>query len=489
MTQRILGLDIGLDFLDGVVIERSLNGYRVVNSAGVPMTVIGTPARDNPDSDSSFETALVNLTRVLDVTGCTSCAVALSGMHFSFRTVFLPFSSPGKIRQVLPFELASHLPFQDCTYVSDFLVSSPAAPGEPRVVFTASAPETVVDTYFTPLETMGFKPSLITPRGYAAAAFIIKNFPSQDRVAFVDMENLRMTLILSRGNHIIFVRCPGQADGTPETTAQLFRQSLILYNQIQGTDFTPDRCIIISRDHADESLIRSLSSCMDCPVHKFQLPESLKRSAPDDETLSANASGAAVMALESRNLLNLCQGRYRADSFVQRHTSRIITAGVLMVLAFIVGVFGIYRDCNILSKRILAVDGSSARILTATFPQINRVVDPLMQMTVAVNQARDASRMEGRSDDGLSASSPRIMDILTELSTRIPGGVDVEISRLLVNPGRIIISGSTDTFNTVDKVKSYLEGSSFFSQVSISSASADKTGNRIRFQCIVDLKG
>ncbi len=63
----------------------------------------------------------------------------------------------------------------------------------------------------------------------------------------------------------------------------------------------------------------------------------------------------------------------------------------------------------------------------------------------------------------------------------------MEISRFLFNEKRIVISGSTDNFNNVDKIKNKLEASDLFGNVSISSAAADKKEDRVNFKFIIEI--
>ena len=61
------------------------------------------------------------------------------------------------------------------------------------------------------------------------------------------------------------------------------------------------------------------------------------------------------------------------------------------------------------------------------------------------------------------------------------------LTQLLIGPDSVLLSGSTDTFNTVDDIKSRLEGQAGFKGVTISSATMEKSDNRIRFKLKVQL--
>jgi hypothetical protein len=50
-----------------------------------------------------------------------------------------------------------------------------------------------------------------------------------------------------------------------------------------------------------------------------------------------------------------------------------------------------------------------------------------------------------------------------------------------------VISGDTDTFNSVDGIKNGLEKSNLFKKVVISSANINKSDNRVRFKLKINL--
>ncbi len=51
----------------------------------------------------------------------------------------------------------------------------------------------------------------------------------------------------------------------------------------------------------------------------------------------------------------------------------------------------------------------------------------------------------------------RAIDVLYVLSTAVPDGMNLHLSRLLFNNGQVTVSGTTDSFNTVDRLKNALE--------------------------------
>ena len=81
----------------------------------------------------------------------------------------------------------------------------------------------------------------------------------------------------------------------------------------------------------------------------------------------------------------------------------------------------------------------------------------------------------------------RSIDILNAISSSIPEAITVDVTRMVISPETVLISGNTDTFNSVEDIKSNLEQIDFFKRVTISSTNKDRSGKEIRFQLKVEL--
>jgi Tfp pilus assembly protein PilN len=88
-----------------------------------------------------------------------------------------------------------------------------------------------------------------------------------------------------------------------------------------------------------------------------------------------------------------------------------------------------------------------------------------------------------------SAAGPQIrsIDILNAISRSIPETITLDITRMVISPDTVLISGNTATFNSVDDIQNKLEQIDFFKKVTISSTNKDRSGKEIRFQLKVEL--
>jgi hypothetical protein len=133
------------------------------------------------------------------------------------------------------------------------------------------------------------------------------------------------------------------------------------------------------------------------------------------------------------------------------------------------------------AKELADLDQKIKAVFTDTFPDVTRIVDPLQQMQINLRETADKNV-----HPDLPGTHVRVIDILNTLSLQIPKSVDVKVNRMVVGTDNVLLSGNTNTFNTVDDIKSRLEESDLFTAVTISSADLERSGKRVRFKLKLD---
>jgi general secretion pathway protein L len=127
-----------------------------------------------------------------------------------------------------------------------------------------------------------------------------------------------------------------------------------------------------------------------------------------------------------------------------------------------------------------------AAIFKKTFPGVTKVSEPFTEM-----QARVKSAQGPASPAPLLYGNKRVLGLLADISARIPATVTLRVSRLSIDRESVSLKGTTDTFNSVETIKSSLAASSKFKSVQIVSATADKEkkNGAIRFEVQLQLEG
>ena len=144
--------------------------------------------------------------------------------------------------------------------------------------------------------------------------------------------------------------------------------------------------------------------------------------------------------------------------------------------------FGAILESSTLNRKLDRIDTQINSIYKATFPEATRIVDAHREMQVKVQEAKKSAVNQ-------STAGPHIrsIDILDSISKNIPDSIKVDVTRMVISPETVMISGTTDEFPTVDVIKGKLEQVDFFKKVTISSTNLDRTGNEVRFVLKVEL--
>jgi general secretion pathway protein L len=148
--------------------------------------------------------------------------------------------------------------------------------------------------------------------------------------------------------------------------------------------------------------------------------------------------------------------------------------GSIILVLFCINLGVGYHD---LKKRTANLDRQITGIFTQTFPEITTIVDPLHQMKTKISELKEISG--ATPGTGMQRT---VLEILNDISGRIPGELNLQVDRMVIDQDGVQIRGATDTFNTVDNIKKGLESSEMFRDVVIASANLDKSGKGVRFE-------
>ena len=154
---------------------------------------------------------------------------------------------------------------------------------------------------------------------------------------------------------------------------------------------------------------------------------------------------------------------------------------LFLILSFlavdmVIDFYTLKKEYKILTREITSV-------FKQTLPEVIRIVDPVQQLRVKIKELKQSN--VSRPETG---TNKKVLDLLKEISQRIPKTLNVHINRMVIDTETVRISGKTDAFNEVDKIKNNLEPSPIFSLVTISSANLDRAGKGVQFEIRVELK-
>jgi Tfp pilus assembly protein PilN len=129
-----------------------------------------------------------------------------------------------------------------------------------------------------------------------------------------------------------------------------------------------------------------------------------------------------------------------------------------------------------LNKQLGRLDSQMTQVFKTTFPEVKAIRYPYQEMLAKIREMKKTAAFEDEAGPHI-----RSIDILNSISEKIPDNITVNLNRLVIQPDNVILSGTTDTYNSVDAIKSRLEQTPYFEKVTISSSNIDRSGNEVRF--------
>jgi len=484
MGKRILGLDIQNHAVAAVIVNSGFRSSRIEGHAFIPF--------DDPEADDrGLSAALDILVQRLDLNGCV-CIASLPPEQASFRNLQVPFKQTKKIRQILPFELEPSLPFPVEEVVIDFHPIRNESIGEATDLIAAAYETAGMRFYLDRLAACRIDPRMVTVGAYAAAICLSRlgnNIPADSLV--VDVGENSSTVFVLAGGQLRLVRsipAGGRKPFRPEMLCQNIQRTLFALEDWTEPGYLPEQVLVTGPSVGRNGMASDMSRLLDIPTVTTDLTRDTENridELPTDAWLPHQMNNALALALlEVLGIqgLNFRKGpfaiRKRWAEYKQNITVAAILAGVLL-LAMLANVFLDYRTK---AQRLDMLNQRITEIFRTNFPEVTRVVDPLQQMRVKIDELKSATL--SASDPG---AQPPSVDILNEISRRIPAGVDVQFSRLVLGDESVVITGDSDTFNSVDTMKGSLESSELFPEVTIISTTKEAKDNRIRFRLRIRL--
>jgi general secretion pathway protein L len=189
-----------------------------------------------------------------------------------------------------------------------------------------------------------------------------------------------------------------------------------------------------------------------------------------------------ALALALRNGRKGARFNLRKEEFVIQKPylgikKEIRRLGILLffILAFFIADQVV--DFYILKDRYLNIKGRVEEIFQQALPNEPYTADAVARIERKISDIKNGSD----AIPGIQADE-RVLDLILDISDRIPKEMDVLVTRMVIDPEAVRISGITDNFNSVDSIKSGLEPSKYFREVTISSANLDKTGKQVKFE-------
>src|SRR5437899_1360938 len=145
----------------------------------------------------------------------------------------------------------------------------------------------------------------------------------------------------------------------------------------------------------------------------------------------------------------------------------------LVLLALVLGALDLGLVRYDLSRRDAGLRAAIARTASEALPG-TRLVAPRAQLEAAV---ASALRQRTRLGDGTS-----ILEVLRELSTRVPGTVSLDLDQLTVDGDALDLRGRAASFDTVEALRRALASTPFLTEVTADETRSTVDGRGVEFR-------
>ncbi len=485
MPGKTLGLDINEDSITAVQVVGGLKGYQITACGHVRI-----------QGEGGLEDGLRRICEGVDLRSDT-CVLSLPARHVSYRNLDMPFKDPRKIRKTLPYEIDSLLPLPIEELIVDFAIIDRS---EQTHILAASIKKSTVSEYLTRLQAVGVDPEVLDVRSLPLVSWLLRREDVPENGILLDISGKVSTMALYLKRRIALIRTfalngghaaipPADTGPTGDSGPDLESLSRMVRNTIHASGrqdqevIYPEKIFFTGPGALRPDTGPLLSRFLDLPSEQVNLVEDRRIRMDGDVAQTWNAplmDGALSLALREpkpRQGFNFRRDEFevRGKYFGIKKELRKAAILIMLVLAFLAGDMG--TDYYFMKERYSDLDQEIKKVFMQTFPDVKKVVDPLAQMKVRINQIKGPAATYPGMDQGRG-----VLDLLEDISKRIPRSLDVRIVRMIIDPEMVRMSGTTTTFNAVDNIKGSLESSPLFDQVTISSANLDRKGKKVSFE-------
>lgn len=407
------------------------------------------------------------------------------------RNLTLPFKDTRRIRQTLKGALEEHMPLEPEDVIADFqALPDQANNGAPLLV--AALPQDLIADHLSLFQDTALEPAVVDLDAFALgnAALFGSSAIASDAV-FIDLSPTRILITVLRHGTPVFIRSLAhrlalEATSPEELADQLnkhLQHTLYAYEHTVPEADEPAMILLAGTTHGHLApLAAALKQEIELPVNVWQITsESCKASAShidlENQPEYAIAFGAALRGLHRQAVgLNFRREQFELHRDLQEIRGPLIGLGVMLVFVAGLGLAGMYLNNYFKLQQHTQLQQHIGRIFQETLPNA-RMVQPTFQLREKVQGLKDRLHAFG----GITGAQRSGLQILHEISSRIPPAISVDVDNLTITTDITDLSGTTASYDNIVKLKDALEASPYFASVKITNTKTD-VANKVAFK-------
>lgn len=534
MPQTILGIDVGSFSIKIAEVERSFNTYELVRfyERKIQYNELLKPE----------ESIAVTLQGMIDDFGLRwdQIICGYPGQKISSRLLTLPFGNLRKIDQTIEFELEGFIPFDLENLVIDYHLLSTTKESSDVLVFY-----TLKEDFANWLKL--FQSSQMDPKVITVEASEFLNLvylgmvPPENPYVIIDIGHSKTNVTLCKGKVLHFVR--SIPFGGKNITERIRKKLDLPFEEAERLKIEVGSLPLEGSEESYDHLSGQVSAAMKEAIQEWLL--SLKQvlfaykeqeseplggvylcggssRIPNlDRTLSVHlkqnvthidptsfhfthlgpvsshrATMAQGLALALRGVaarkmpsLNLRQGEFAYKGDMEQLGGTLRHVGIALGLILLMGLtyFGI--DYFVLSKQVSQFNEQITKMVRDSLGEDAPKTLSSPGSALKLIKSKKSSS-EKRVQDILGIEGVSVLQILKDISQKVPGREDIrlDIEELSLKGDRVSLKGIADSFIAVDKIKAALEDSVYLAGVTPGSTRKGVSEDEYKFEMTMDLE-
>jgi general secretion pathway protein L len=516
MMKNVLGLDLGSHTLKAVELRQTLRGLEPVQLRIQPRA----------DEEAPIAESLHRFVRMHQL-GIEHVACALPGDRLSTRRLEFPFRDRKRLAQAVPFEVEGEIPFDIETVVVDWeLIEGERNHG---VVTATIAQRRDVSDFLEGLAEAGCHPRILEAEGMVLGN-LASLFELPGKRLLVDLGHRKTTLCLMVDEHPVAARTI--PIGALAITQAVARDRGISLEQAEhakceeGIFHTGFNSVSPGALEVLERIARGLLHSLESLEHVLGGPavetvdaitlvgggarlhrideyltdrtgiETGLLSLPEDPEGAALVAGGdpvlfgPAIALALRNTARArTRMNFRKDEFAYRTNfasfftpemrPTAIMAAICLGLFMVSGLTSMFLE----SRRADRLETQAMALYESIFPDRPAGGRAVPAMSQAVNEARDRADFLGLYTGNLSA-----LDLMTELSVRVPADLEVRFEEVNIDRKVVRIRAAANDYESTDRLVNLLKQDPPFTGAAVSGSIKTEKSGKVTFNINIPLE-
>lgn len=459
MEKRFIGIDI-----DG----RTLRVAIARPDKGGPTLVKVAKARlDAPEALPAALADIIGATRIYG----DRLAAALPASAAFYRWVQLPFSDPKRLAAAGRLNLAAQLPINIDGCVLAFL---PPVTGEQGTTTAmAAVPTPRIAEFLAPFDQSDTALHLLDLIPFAVSRGVSGTL--KDAVVLLLREEESVACLLRDGNLADCRLLPATAQHDGAREAERLAQACAGLGARAGACDLP---LVAMGPGATDALLAELSR-LGC---RLASPEwTSQGTKPAAEYLPAAALAIRASLTDRQGRSNLRQGEFALRGEWAALKKHLAIGGALLTLCLILLTGTAWLHHAHKAATVDALQEQMRELYRRTFPDDKLTRDPHRQMLGRIGRIKEEGRMLGL------LRSHSALDILRQISDATPEDLVLDTRELRYEKDGLTLDGTTDTFDSVNRLARALEQAPLFAQAQVADAKQSADGSRIDFRLQITL--